>query len=181
MTVHEEEDDTFWDGVTPAEWGVDLPTLQSSVHVVGFPMGGSTICVTQGVVSRIDCKNYRVGYTAAHNPGRILVRDAASCPAPPPCACRAPPHLPRSPAPASPAPAAAPPHRRHTAATLASQVIQIDAAINPGNSGGPAFAPDGRVVRIALRTLALTLPDPNHFHFPPTTDRKPNPNPDPSP
>lgn len=73
VTVHEEEDDTFWDGVTPAEWGVDLPTLQSSVHVVGFPMGGSTICVTQGVVSRIDCKNYRVGYTAAHNPGRILV------------------------------------------------------------------------------------------------------------
>ena len=75
VTVHEEEDDTFWDGVTPAEWGVDLPTLQSSVHVVGFPMGGSTICVTQGVVSRIDCKNYRVGYTAAHNPGRILVCD----------------------------------------------------------------------------------------------------------
>ena len=81
MTVHEEEDDTFWDGVTPAEWGVDLPTLQSSVHVVGFPMGGSTICVTQGVVSRIDCKNYRVGYTAAHNPGRILVR--SGLPAPP--------------------------------------------------------------------------------------------------
>jgi len=73
LTVHEEEDDTFWDGVTPAEWGVELPTLQSSVHVVGSPMGGSTICVTQGVVSRIDCKNYRVGYTAAHNPGRILV------------------------------------------------------------------------------------------------------------
>ena len=73
VTVHEDEDDVFWDGVTPAEWEESLPTLQSSVHVVGFPMGGSTICVTQGVVSRIDCKNYRVGYTAAHNPGRILV------------------------------------------------------------------------------------------------------------
>ena len=185
MTVHEEEDDTFWDGVTPAEWGVDLPTLQSSVHVVGFPMGGSTICVTQGVVSRIDCKNYRVGYTAAHNPGRILVRDAASCLAPPPCASLhlpAPAALPRTCLPRTCRGAATPPpHRRHTAATLASQVIQIDAAINPGNSGGPAFAPDGRVVRIALRTLALTLPDPNHFHFPPTTDRNPNPNPDPSP
>ena len=81
-------------------------------------------------------------------------------------ACAASLRLPRS-----PAPAAAPSHRRHTAATLASQVIQIDAAINPGNSGGPAFAPDGRVVRIALRTLALTLtlaltttpdPDPKH-------------------
>ena len=84
VTVHEEEDDTFWDGVTPAEWGVELPTLQSSVHVVGFPMGGSTICVTQGVVSRIDCKNYRVGYTAAHNPGRILVRATAPPPSPAP-------------------------------------------------------------------------------------------------
>ena len=80
VTVHEEEDDTFWDGVTPAEWGVELPRLQSSVHVVGFPMGGSTICVTQGVVSRIDCKNYRVGYTAAHNPGRILVRHGPTSP-----------------------------------------------------------------------------------------------------
>ena len=111
MTVHEEEDDTFWDGVTPAEWGVDLPTLQSSVHVVGFPMGGSTICVTQGVVSRIDCKNYRVGYTAAHNPGRILVRDAASCLAPPPCASL---RLPRS---SPPLPPRHLPRRRHTAAT----------------------------------------------------------------
>jgi len=73
VTVHEDEDDVFWDGVVPAEWEESLPQLQSSVHVVGFPMGGSTICVTQGVVSRIDCKNYRVGYTAAHNPGRILV------------------------------------------------------------------------------------------------------------
>ena len=170
VTVHEEEDDTFWDGVTPAEWGVELPTLQSSVHVVGFPMGGSTICVTQGVVSRIDCKNYRVGYTAAHNPGRILVRATAPPPSPapppraasrrrlpspprcPPCTCRAPPGLPR---------------RRHTAITFtttrAAQVIQIDAAINPGNSGGPAFAPDGRVVRTApLR------PHPHHPRSPPT-------------
>jgi len=32
----------------------DLPRLQESVHVVGFPTGGRTVCVTEGVVSRID-------------------------------------------------------------------------------------------------------------------------------
>lgn len=32
----------------------ELPALQESVHVVGFPTGGSTICITEGVVSRID-------------------------------------------------------------------------------------------------------------------------------
>jgi S1-C subfamily serine protease len=32
----------------------ELPDLQERVHVVGFPTGGKTICVTEGVVSRID-------------------------------------------------------------------------------------------------------------------------------
>lgn len=76
VTVHEEEDgvgESFWTGTTPSVLDTSLPSLQSVVSVVGFPTGGTTICVTQGVVSRIDCKNYRLGYTAAHNPGRLLV------------------------------------------------------------------------------------------------------------
>jgi hypothetical protein len=36
------------------EFAAELPNLQESVHVVGFPTGGRTICVTEGVVSRID-------------------------------------------------------------------------------------------------------------------------------
>ena len=36
------------------EFATELPNLQESVHVVGFPTGGRTICVTEGVVSRID-------------------------------------------------------------------------------------------------------------------------------
>jgi hypothetical protein len=32
----------------------ELPALQEAVHVVGFPTGGTTICITEGVVSRID-------------------------------------------------------------------------------------------------------------------------------
>ena len=76
VTVHEEEEGngaSFWEGTQPSVLDTSLPSLQSVVSVVGFPTGGTTICVTQGVVSRIDCKNYRLGYTAAHNPGRLLV------------------------------------------------------------------------------------------------------------
>ena len=36
------------------EMASELPGLQESVHVVGFPTGGTTICITEGVVSRID-------------------------------------------------------------------------------------------------------------------------------
>lgn len=76
LEVHEEEEgkgQSFWSGVTPASWHAMLPRLQSSVHVCGFPTGGSTISVTQGVVSRIDCKNYRAGPSHAFNPGGLLV------------------------------------------------------------------------------------------------------------
>jgi S1-C subfamily serine protease len=64
LEVHEEElskGESFWTGVSPVTWQSTLPQLQSAVHVCGFPTGGTTISVTQGVVSRIDCKNYRVG------------------------------------------------------------------------------------------------------------------------
>ena len=82
LEVHEEEagkGDSFWSGVAPLEWHSSLPELQDSVHVNGFPTGGSTISVTQGVVSRIDCKNYHVGKTFEFNPGglQVLQIDAA--------------------------------------------------------------------------------------------------------
>mmetsp|Transcript_16381 Transcript_16381/g.24149 ORF Transcript_16381/g.24149 Transcript_16381/m.24149 type:complete len:538 (-) Transcript_16381:261-1874(-) len=49
----------------------ELPALQESVHVIGFPAGGSTICITEGVVSRIDFNNSRlvIQIDAALNPG----------------------------------------------------------------------------------------------------------------
>ncbi|PQQ02936.1 protease Do-like 9 [Prunus yedoensis var. nudiflora] len=43
------DDNEFWDGVSPVEFG-DLPALQDSVTVVGYPIGGDTISVTSGVV-----------------------------------------------------------------------------------------------------------------------------------
>lgn len=50
MTV---EDGAFWEGVEPLEFG-PLPRLQDTVAVVGYPIGGDTISVTVGVVSRIE-------------------------------------------------------------------------------------------------------------------------------
>ncbi|XP_051123302.1 protease Do-like 9 [Andrographis paniculata] len=56
------DDDEFWKGVSPVEFG-DLPALQDAVTVVGYPIGGDTISVTSGVVSRIEILSYVHGST----------------------------------------------------------------------------------------------------------------------
>ncbi|KAI3935408.1 hypothetical protein MKW98_027548 [Papaver atlanticum] len=56
------EDDEFWEGVSPIEFG-SLPSLQDAVTVVGYPIGGDTISVTSGVVSRIEIFPYKQGST----------------------------------------------------------------------------------------------------------------------
>ncbi|MCL7049242.1 hypothetical protein MKW94_002838, partial [Papaver nudicaule] len=56
------EDDEFWQGVSPVEFG-SLPALQDAVTVVGYPIGGDTISVTSGVVSRIEILSYVHGST----------------------------------------------------------------------------------------------------------------------
>ncbi|GAA0139699.1 hypothetical protein Leryth_004902 [Lithospermum erythrorhizon] len=66
----------FWEGVEPLRLG-HLPHLQDSVTVVGYPLGGDTISVTKGVVSRIEVTSYAHGSSdllgiqidAAINPG----------------------------------------------------------------------------------------------------------------
>ncbi|KAH9314654.1 hypothetical protein KI387_023281 [Taxus chinensis] len=59
LTVKDEE---FWEGVSPVQFGA-LPTLQDAVTVVGYPIGGDTISVTSGVVSRIEVLSYVHGST----------------------------------------------------------------------------------------------------------------------
>ncbi len=56
------DDDEFWEGVLPVEFG-SLPALQDAVTVVGYPIGGDTISVTSGVVSRIEILSYVHGST----------------------------------------------------------------------------------------------------------------------
>lgn len=70
------ENEEFWEGSEPLCFG-RLPCLQDAVTVVGYPLGGDTISVTKGVVSRIEVTSYAHGSSdllgiqidAAINPG----------------------------------------------------------------------------------------------------------------
>uniref|UniRef100_A0A804RJG5 PDZ domain-containing protein n=1 Tax=Zea mays TaxID=4577 RepID=A0A804RJG5_MAIZE len=70
------ENEEFWRGTEALHFG-RLPCLQDSVTVVGYPLGGDTISVTKGVVSRIEVTPYAHGTSdllgiqidAAINPG----------------------------------------------------------------------------------------------------------------
>mmetsp|Transcript_13146 Transcript_13146/g.20496 ORF Transcript_13146/g.20496 Transcript_13146/m.20496 type:complete len:595 (+) Transcript_13146:312-2096(+) len=54
------EDDEFWNGAVIADLAPSsLPVeLYSEVNAIGFPTGGSTLCVTKGVISRFDAHTY---------------------------------------------------------------------------------------------------------------------------
>ena len=47
----------FLDDVTPARIG-EMPRLRDEVAVVGYPVGGEEISITEGVVSRIEVQRY---------------------------------------------------------------------------------------------------------------------------
>lgn len=68
-----ENADEFFADLTPVSWSSELPPLQSRVTVRGYPLGGNAQSVTEGVVSRVDCKNYRLGATSSVAPGNSLV------------------------------------------------------------------------------------------------------------
>jgi S1-C subfamily serine protease len=51
------DDPAFFAGTTAVTFG-DLPTRNSRVTVYGFPVGGNELCVTAGVISRIEIKTY---------------------------------------------------------------------------------------------------------------------------
>ncbi len=57
LALLEVDDPAFITDVEPAEIG-DLPTLRDHVSVVGFPIGGEEISITEGVVSRIEVQRY---------------------------------------------------------------------------------------------------------------------------
>jgi len=57
VEIEESVADDFWKNVgdaQPVELSETLPALQETVQALGFPTGGRTICVTEGVVSRVD-------------------------------------------------------------------------------------------------------------------------------
>jgi len=51
------DDENFWRGLKPLHFG-NIPALQASVIVIGYPKGGDCISVTKGVVSRVVIATY---------------------------------------------------------------------------------------------------------------------------
>lgn len=51
------DDPAFFDGITPVETG-SLPEPQDEVLVYGFPLGGDTLSITKGVISRVEHQVY---------------------------------------------------------------------------------------------------------------------------
>eukprot|EP00658_Telonema_sp_P-2_P013178 TRINITY_DN14995_c0_g1_i2.p1 TRINITY_DN14995_c0_g1~~TRINITY_DN14995_c0_g1_i2.p1 ORF type:complete len:457 (-),score=108.56 TRINITY_DN14995_c0_g1_i2:517-1887(-) len=68
-----EDVDVFWKGVKEISFAERLPFLQERVTVIGYPTGGSTVCVTEGVISRVDCKNYNITNSSKHTSGNLLI------------------------------------------------------------------------------------------------------------
>ena len=70
------EDKTFFENVKPLTFG-SLPNIEQKIVVYGYPMGGSTLSATIGVVSRIEHHRYAhsgeaflaIQVDAAVNPG----------------------------------------------------------------------------------------------------------------
>jgi S1-C subfamily serine protease len=51
------DDPAFFAGTLPVKFG-ELPPRNAKVTVYGFPVGGNELCVTAGVVSRIEVRTY---------------------------------------------------------------------------------------------------------------------------
>ncbi len=77
LAVLKVSDPSFFKNTIPLTLG-DLPEIESSVEVFGYPIGGERMSVTQGIVSRIDFQVYThsgvdthlaVQISAAINPG----------------------------------------------------------------------------------------------------------------
>jgi len=57
LALIEVADAAFTQDIEPAEIG-EFPDLRDSVSVVGFPVGGEEISITEGVVSRLEVQKY---------------------------------------------------------------------------------------------------------------------------
>jgi S1-C subfamily serine protease len=51
------DDASFFEGTLPVQFG-ELPPRHARVSVYGFPVGGNELCITAGVVSRIEVRTY---------------------------------------------------------------------------------------------------------------------------
>ncbi len=76
LAVLELEDESFFETHPPIPRGNGLPEIKDAVLVYGYPMGGTSLSITKGIVSRIEFTQYnfpvfglRIQVDAAINPG----------------------------------------------------------------------------------------------------------------
>jgi S1-C subfamily serine protease len=76
LAVLKLEDETFFNTRLPLERANHLPDIEDAVMAYGFPIGGSNLSTTKGIVSRIEFVSYsysvsglRIQIDAAINPG----------------------------------------------------------------------------------------------------------------
>ena len=55
--ANENEYDEFYKNIEPMPLG-ELPPLQSKITLLGYPIGGQTLSITEGVLSRVEYSNY---------------------------------------------------------------------------------------------------------------------------
>ncbi len=58
LAILEVDDPEFFDETKPVKFAKTLPQLSDTVTVIGYPMGGALVSLTEGVVSRIDYSGY---------------------------------------------------------------------------------------------------------------------------
>ncbi|AAF23846.1 F1E22.2 [Arabidopsis thaliana] len=76
LAILEIDNEEFWEDMIPLELG-EIPSLDESVAVFGYPTGGDSVSITKGYVSRVEYTRYAHGGTtllaiqtdAAINPG----------------------------------------------------------------------------------------------------------------
>ena len=76
LAVLKLDDESFFDTHQPLARARTLPQVRDSIMVYGYPVGGTNLSITKGIVSRIDFTSYNYGISglrvqidAAINPG----------------------------------------------------------------------------------------------------------------
>ena len=74
LALLEVDDPAFFTDTRPIEFNTDLPSLNDELIALGFPMGGTRLSLTRGVVSRIDYSGYSHSEVDSH---LVVQTDAA--------------------------------------------------------------------------------------------------------
>ena len=54
------DDSEFWEGISAVKF-LGVPELQQQITVTGYPIGGDSLSITQGIVSRVTMNSYTPG------------------------------------------------------------------------------------------------------------------------